>query len=59
MYIKAAVKPVNKGHQRERKHMVFIDKRSLFQFSLFYQSLLKCDLYLQCGLYSEVTFTQV
>ena len=35
------VKPVNKGHPRERQHMVFIDKWSLFggywYFVLFYQ----------------------
>ena len=33
------VKPVNKGHPRERQHMAFIDKWSLFgcYFVLFYQ----------------------
>ena len=33
------VKPVNKGHQRERQDTVFIDKWSLFggYFVLFYQ----------------------
>ena len=33
------VKPVNKGQPRERQHMVFIDKWSLFggYFVLFYQ----------------------
>ena len=33
------VKPVDKGHPRERQNMVFIDKWSLFEgyFLLFYQ----------------------
>ena len=33
------VKPVNKGHPRERQHMTFIDKWSFFggYFVLFYQ----------------------
>ena len=33
------VKPVNKGHPRERHNIVFIDKWSLFEgfFVLFYQ----------------------
>ena len=35
------VKPVNKGHQRNRQNMVFIDKWSLFggYFVLFYQGM--------------------
>ena len=28
--IRYTVKPVNKGHRRERQHMVFVDKCSLF-----------------------------
>ena len=50
---------MNKGHPMDRQHTVVIDKWSLFEgyFVLFYQEgLLKCDLYLQGGLYSEVTF---
>ena len=54
------VKPVNKGHPRERHHMVFIDKWSLLggYIVLFFikEGLLKCDLYLQGGLYLEVAF---
>ena len=36
---KYIVKPVNKGHPRERQHMVFIDKWSLFgvYFDLCYE----------------------
>ena len=52
------VKSVNKVHPRERQHMVFIHKRSLFRgfFALFYQeSMLKYDLYLQGVHYLEVT----
>ena len=50
---------MNKGHPREKQNMVFIDKWSLFggYFVLFYKrkGLLKCGLYLQGGIYSEVT----
>ena len=57
------VKPVNKGHPRERrKNIVFIDKWSLFGGNFVYfnkKGLLKCGLYLQDGLYSEVAFNTV
>ena len=49
---------MNKGHPRERQNMVFIDKWSLFGGYFFYfnkEGLLQCGLYLQGGLYSEVT----
>ena len=54
---KYTVKPVNKGHPRERQHMVFIDKWSLFGGNLFYfikEGLLKYVPYLQDGLYLQV-----
>ena len=58
MLLLNTVKPVDKGHPRERQQTVFIDKWSLFEgyFVLFFfeEGLLKCDLYLQGGLYSEV-----
>ena len=52
------VKPVDKGHPKERQNMVSIDKWSLFcgNVVLFHQGLLKCGLYLQGGLYLEVAF---
>ena len=39
IFITYTVKPVNKGHPREKQNMVFIDKWSLFggYFVLFYQ----------------------
>ena len=48
------VKPVNKGHPRERQNMVFIDKWSLFGDYFIKERLLKCDLLLQSGPYLEV-----
>ena len=38
-YFESTVKPVHKGHPREKQNMVFIDKWSLFggYFVLFYQ----------------------
>ena len=50
---------MNKDHPRERQNMVSIDKWSLFggYFVLFYQGWVsEVGLYLQSGLYSEVTF---
>ena len=46
---------MNGGHQSERQNMAFVNKWSLSggYFVLFH---LKCDLYLQGGLYSEVVF---
>ena len=39
--MKTTVKPVNKGHTKERENMVFIDKWSLFggYFVLIYQGI--------------------
>ena len=57
--LECTVKPVNKGHQRERQHMVFIDKWSLFggYFVLFYQGRVVAVWPLFTGgLYSEVAF---
>ena len=47
---------VHNGHQRGKQHMVFIDMWPEVggYIVLFNQGLLKCDLYLQGGLYSEV-----
>ena len=55
LYWLYTVKPVNKGHPRERQDMVFIDKWSLFGgfFVLFNEG---CDHYLQDGLFWEVLF---
>ena len=52
IYLTVTVKPVNKGHPRERQCMVFIDKWPLFggYIVLFNKGLLKCGLYLQGGL---------
>ena len=53
------VKPVNKGHPRERQNMVFIDRLSSYggYFVLCTkEGLFKCGLYSQDGLCSEVTF---
>ena len=51
---------MNKGHPRERLHMAFIDKQSLFGgcVVLIKEGLLnlKCGLYLQGGLYSDMAF---
>ena len=50
---------MNKGHPRERQDMVFIDKWSLFGGYFVYlikEGLLKCGLYIQGGLKSEVAF---
>ena len=53
------VKPVNKGHLRERQRMVFINKWSLFGgflVLLYQETLLICYIYSSGGLYSEVAF---
>ena len=53
------VKPVNKGHLRERHTMIYIDKCLHLEVILYYfikEWLLKCGLNLQGGLYSEVAF---
>ena len=49
---------MNKGHPRERQHMVFINQWSLIgdYIVLFNQGLMKCGLYLQGGLCSDVAF---
>ena len=56
-YETITVKPGNKGHQRERQHMAYIEKLLLFGdyiVSFNQRGLLKCGLYLQDGLYLEV-----
>ena len=56
------VKPVNKGHPREWQHMIFKDMWSLFggYFVKFYQGrVMKCGLYLQGGLYLEMSLNTV
>ena len=54
------VKPVKKGHRKDRQHMVFKDEWSFFggYIVLYYQGRIisKCGLYLQGSLYLEVTF---
>ena len=53
------VKPVNKGHPKERQNMVFIDKWSLFggNIVLFNQGkVTEVYLYIQDGLYLDVVF---
>ena len=52
------VKPVNKGHPRERQNMVFIDKWSLLG-GFIKEGLLQGGLYLQGCLYSDVALIQV
>ena len=52
------VKPVNKGHPWERQNMVFIDKWSYFEvtlFNLIYKKLLKYGLYLEVVFYTGFT----
>ena len=50
---------MNKGQPRERQNVLFIGKWYLFAglFCLYIkEGLLKCDLYLHCGLYPEVAY---
>ena len=53
------VKPMNKGHPRERQNMVLQTSGLYLEVTLFYfikEGLLKCGLHLHVGLYLEVTF---
>ena len=64
MYV-YTVKTMNEGHQMETQHMVFIDKWLLFggfiDFLLNFikEDLLKCDFYLQGGLFWRWPLTQI
>ena len=55
---KNTLKPVNKGHPREGCRLSLLTSGLYLDVKLFYLikvGLLKCDLYLQGGLYKEVT----